>query len=53
MFWHAHFKNNFLKIKKYYFNVFLYEKHYEKQLQPHSRTIEIVDLSLSVSFGKS
>jgi len=26
------------KNKKYYFDAFRYEKHFEKQLQPHSRT---------------
>ena len=31
-------KNNFKKIKKYHFDTFQHEKHFEKQLQPHSQT---------------
>ena len=34
----ADFKNNFLKIKKYYFDIFRYDKHFEKLPQLHSHT---------------
>ena len=36
-FWYTAIKNNFFK-KKYYFNIFLSEKHFEKHSQPHSQT---------------
>jgi len=35
-FWCSNVKNNFFKIKKYYFNAFPSKKHFEKQLLPHS-----------------
>jgi len=34
----ANLKNYFLKIKNYYFDVFRYEKYFEKQPQSHSQT---------------
>jgi hypothetical protein len=38
LFWHTNVKNKFLKIKKQYFIVFWNEKHFKKQLLPHSPT---------------
>jgi hypothetical protein len=32
----------FKKLKKYYFVRFMSEKHFEKQLQPQSQTLELV-----------
>jgi hypothetical protein len=32
LFWCVDVKNNFFKIKKYYFNVFWNEKYFEKQI---------------------
>ena len=37
-FWCADVKKNILKNKKNNFNVFLNEKHFKKQPQPHSQT---------------
>jgi hypothetical protein len=38
LFWYFDIKNNFTKIKKYYFNVFWNEKHFKKHLLPRYET---------------
>jgi hypothetical protein len=38
-FWRADLKNNFLKIKKYYFDTFRHKKLFKKQQQSHSQTL--------------
>jgi len=40
LFWCGDFKNNFLK--KNYFNLFQYEKHFKKQLQLYSRPTMLI-----------
>jgi hypothetical protein len=38
LFWCTNIKNEFKKIIKNYYNVFLSKKHFEKQFLPHSQT---------------
>ena len=39
----------FLKIKKYYFNIFYHEKYFKKQPQSHLKKKKVLSLSLSLS----
>jgi hypothetical protein len=43
-FWYVGIKNNFVKIKKYYFNIFIKKKHFKKQPLQHSWTFCISSL---------
>jgi hypothetical protein len=44
------FKNNFLKIKNYYFNIYQHKKHFEKQLHSHFQTAPSNSLGKVISY---